>query len=429
MDGLCYFLEPVEILELTLTLGYSLKYAQHLGYALAAGGAFPAGFLLCEVHKEAGYLHHTGVVTHDDKSAGAYYCADLLERVEIERKVEMLLGEAAARGTAYLNGLELSGLGTAAYIEDYLAKRRTERHLDKAGVFYIARQGEGFGAVVAVRSYRAVPFGAAAYDGRNVCKGLDIIKNGGGGQKPCVNGTGRLCSRHTAMALYRGRERGSLSADEGTGTCAYMQMKAFSGTEYVVAEYAVLLIVPYRELQPFDREGIFCADIDVALGGSAGYARDYHALYHPVRITLHDRAVHECAGIALVAVADNVFDGCFFMSRYLSPLLAGREASAASAAQDGVGYFLDDVLRLHIKKCFLKCGITADCYVFLNALGVYVTAVLKRHAGLLAIEGDILLTAVRFVVLMIYEAVNYLVFEDGFFDYLLAILDLHLDIE
>ena len=191
----------------------------------------------------------------------------------------------------------------------------------------------------------------------------------------------------------------------------------------------MLLIVTDGELQPFDRKGIFGADIYVALGGSAGYARDYHALYHSVRIALHDRAVHECAGIALVAVADDVFDGCFLMSRYLSPLLAGREAAAASAAQDGVGYFLDDILRLHIKKRLFKGGIAAGCYVFLNALGVYVAAVLKGNARLLAIEGDILLTAVGFVVLMIYEAVNDLVLEDCFFDYLLAILDLDLDIE
>ena len=42
MNGLCNFLKSVEILELALTLGYTLKYAQHLGYALTAGRALAA---------------------------------------------------------------------------------------------------------------------------------------------------------------------------------------------------------------------------------------------------------------------------------------------------------------------------------------------------------------------------------------------------
>ena len=42
MNGLCNFLKSVEILQLTLTLGYTLKYAQHLGYALTAGRALAA---------------------------------------------------------------------------------------------------------------------------------------------------------------------------------------------------------------------------------------------------------------------------------------------------------------------------------------------------------------------------------------------------
>ena len=33
-------------------MGYALKYCLDLGYALAAGGAFAAGFLLGEVHEE-----------------------------------------------------------------------------------------------------------------------------------------------------------------------------------------------------------------------------------------------------------------------------------------------------------------------------------------------------------------------------------------
>ena len=56
-----------------------------------------------------------------------------------------------------------------------------------------------------------------------------------------------------------------------------------------------------------DRVRIFRADIDEALGGADGDARDRHALDQHEGIALHDHAVGEGAAVALVGIADDVF--------------------------------------------------------------------------------------------------------------------------
>ena len=42
---------------------------KHLAGPLPAGAAFPAGFVLCKLHKKAGDLDHTGGVVHDHQPA------------------------------------------------------------------------------------------------------------------------------------------------------------------------------------------------------------------------------------------------------------------------------------------------------------------------------------------------------------------------
>ena len=95
-------------------MGYALEYSLYLGNALTAGGALATGLLLCEVHEEAGYLDHAGVVAHNDETARADNCANLLGGIKIKGQVEVLLGEAAAGRPADLNGLEVAALYAAA---------------------------------------------------------------------------------------------------------------------------------------------------------------------------------------------------------------------------------------------------------------------------------------------------------------------------
>jgi len=68
--------------------------------------------------------------------------------------------------------------------------------------------------------------------------------------------------------------------------------------------------------------------------GAKSVARDHHAFDDLKGVALEDRAVHERAGVAFIAIADDVFDLGFLVGREL-PFLAGREARAATATNAG----------------------------------------------------------------------------------------------
>ena len=94
----------------------------------------------------------------------------------------------------------------------------------------------------------------------------------------------------------------------------FTQVKIFRkrwAAEDIVSQQTKLLGLLDGDGEPVHGHGVLGADIDVALGGTGSHARDAHALDDLVRIALHAGAVHEGAGVALVAVADDVLDGLF----------------------------------------------------------------------------------------------------------------------
>ena len=75
----------------------------------------------------------------------------------------------------------------------------------------------------------------------------------------------------------------------------------------------------------------FAVDIVVACGRAHGVAADYHAFNQRMRVEQDDVAVFECARLALVGVADNVF---LSVKRawHKAPFQACRKARAAAPA-------------------------------------------------------------------------------------------------
>ena len=59
-------------------------------------------------------IHHAGVFIHDDHPAGAHHRAGLGELVKVDRQVQKLFRDAAARRSAGLHGFELLAAGDAA---------------------------------------------------------------------------------------------------------------------------------------------------------------------------------------------------------------------------------------------------------------------------------------------------------------------------
>ena len=240
-----------------------------------------------------------------------------------------------------------------------------------------------------------------------------------------LHSAGRLDAGHTPLALDGGGQCAALAADKGAGAPVDMQTAAEVRTQNVVTQKSGFLCLRNGQLQALNSQRILRADIDIALLRAYGIGRDQHTLDHPVGIALHDAAVHKRAGVALIAVADHIADG-LLLSGHLAPFFAGGEARAAAAPELGVGNSLNDGLGRHFKEGFFKALVSAGSNGRLNALRVDMAAVLQHQAGLLGVEGDLLLRGIDLVILTEHQPLHRLTPEDRFFKDLAAVALLHL---
>ncbi len=115
---------------------------------------------------------------------------------------------------------------------------------------------------------------------------------------------------------------------------------------------------------------------------------DQHPLEDAVGIPLHDAAVHEGAGVALVAIADDEFVRAGLAPGEV-PFPAGRETPAAASAQAGFGDHRAEGLGGHLAERAVGGLISAEGDVFANVFRIDQAAVLENAAGLPGVERDV----------------------------------------
>ena len=164
-----------------------------------------------------------------------------------------------------------------------------------------------------------------------------------------------------------------------------MKVKIEAGIEDVFAQQAVFLGLLDGDFQAVDRNRILRAHINIAFRRADGITADCHSFHDTVRIAFQRGAIHKCAGVALVRVADDIFLIRLVHGGQL-PLAAGWEAAAAAAAQPGILNHLNDLLRRVFCQALCKRLIAVVGDVFIDILRVDHAAVTQRHALLLFIE-------------------------------------------
>src|SRR6185312_16774541 len=105
-----------------------------------------------------------------------------------------------------------------------------------------------------------------------------------------------------AAAFEAFHQRGLFATDIGAGANPDFEIET---ERRAIEAFAEITGPPGRGDRGIHRHNgvrIFRADIDVALGGADGDARDRHALDHHEGIAFHDHAIGERAAIALVGV-------------------------------------------------------------------------------------------------------------------------------
>ena len=407
-----------------------LQVVEELAPADAARRALAAALVHREVEVELRDVHHAVRLVHDDEAARAHDRADLRERLVVDRRVEELRRDDAAGGPAGLRRLELvAAADAAADVEDDLAQGGAHRDLDEAGVVHLAREREHLRALRRRRADLAEPLRALVDDDGDVRERLDVVDDRRTPPEALDGRERRTRTRHAAVALDGLQQGGLLAADERAGAEAELDLEVEAAAEDVLAEEPELRRLPDRHLEAVDRERVFGADVDEALGRADRVAGDDHGLEDAVGVALQRRAVHVGAGVALVRVADHVLLPLGLGLREL-PLEARREAGAAAAAEAGLQHLLDDLLRRHLEEHLLDRLVAVARDVVLDLLRVDDAAVAQDDAVLLLVErdvrlGDELLRLLRVVA----EALDDAALDEVLGDDLLDVVLLHLDVE
>ena len=420
-----------KVFHRTATVGDLLEdFAQTL-VADTAGRALAAALLAGEFEVELGDGGHTAGLVHNDHTARAHHRAGSHEAVVVDSGVEVLSGEAAARRTAGLDGLELASvLDATADFVDNLTQGDAHRDFDKTHVVDLACQSEHFGTFGFLGADAAEPGSAFGDDDRNVGKSLDVVDVRGFAHISADSGERGFQRGFAALAFHRVDQSSLFTADESAGTVAELDVEVEASAEDVVAEEAVFASLVDGYFQTLDGEGIFGADVDQTFAGTDGVAADGHSLDDAVGVALKDGTVHKGTGVTLVGVADDVLLVGFVLGAEF-PFETCGEASTAAAAETGGLHFGDNLLGGHLGEALGQTFVTAARDAFFDVFGINETAVAQGDTDLLAVEVHMLRVAdVLFVFGVGVEQVGHLTaFDDVLVDDALSILGFHLCVE
>ena len=175
---MCQLLQLVQILHRSLSLGDPRENIQHSARTDAARRAFATGLIHRKLQEKLRDVDHTGVFVHDDHAARTHHRAKLAQGFIVDRRIQMLCRNAAARRSAGLRSLErLAVRNPPADIVDYFPHGRTHRDLNQTGIVDFAAERENLCAGGLLRTDAAEPVRALKQNLRHIGEGLNIVEN------------------------------------------------------------------------------------------------------------------------------------------------------------------------------------------------------------------------------------------------------------
>ena len=178
---------------------------------------------------------------------------------------------------------------------------------DQAGPADLAGEREHLRAFAGRGSDAGELVRAVADDPGHHSQRLDVVDEGGLAPEAGLRGERRAQAGHAAAAFHRGNQGRFLAADKSAGPFLDGDMEGVVAPEQVSAQPAALLALRQGGLHSPQGLGIFVADVEDGLVRSDRDGGDGQPFNDPVGEGFEDHAVHECARVAFVAVADHVF--------------------------------------------------------------------------------------------------------------------------
>ena len=104
-----------------------------------------------------------------------------------------------------------------------------------------------------------------------------------------------------------------------------------------------------------------------------------------MRVALKDRAIHKCARVAFVGIADNIFlVGLALAGNF--PFQSGWEPSATTATETAFFHFFDNLGWGHFGQTFCQGSIPIARNVFFDVFRIDKPAVTQRNTQLFAVK-------------------------------------------
>ena len=230
----------------------------------------------------------------------------------------MLRRDAAAGGAARLRRLKLLPVrDSAADLIDHLAQRSAHRDFHKAGVVDFSAKREHLCALALFGTHRCKPFCPVEDNLANVGIGFHVVEQRWFAEQPLHRRERGARAGFTAAAFDGGKQRGFFSADKRAAAKAQVDIELEAGSHDVVAQKAIFPRLADCHAQAFHGNGVFRADVDIALLRADGIPCDGHGFQHGMRVAFQHGTIHECAGVAFVRIAANVFHIAFRRFRKL----------------------------------------------------------------------------------------------------------------
>ncbi len=252
----------------------------------------------------------------------------------------------------------------AGNVVDHLLEVVAHGQLVDARALDVAADAEQTRAAVARSADRRVGCRAHGDDVGHGGDGLGVVDDRGTAVEADDGREGRLDARNAALAFERLHERRFFADFVGARAGLRDDLEFSFGAEDVLAEKAAIVGVGDGALHDLEEIAVLAAQINEAHLRADGEAGDDGAFDDGVGIVQEDEVILAGAGLALVAVDEDVL-GLGGLLGNEGPLHARGEARAAAAAQAAGFHLIDDPLGA-LREAFLDRLIAAELDVAID---------------------------------------------------------------
>src|SRR5207244_1217974 len=269
--------------------------------------------------------------------------------------------------------------GAAAEIVERRPERRAEGDLDVPRAPDVTREAEELGAAATAEAREPGP--ALGDDGRHGAERLDVVDDGRLAPEPRLDGEGRARAGHRPIAFDRLEERGLLAQDEAAGAATQLDIEREVGCEDALAEEPPLARLRHGDAEALGRKLGLPVDIEDRARGAGRGRGGQRGLEEPVRVALHQVAILEDAGLAFLAVDDEVLRGALRLAARC-PLHRRLEVGAAAPGEARRAHLLDHPLGPRVLERVHQRRVRPVADRIGDVRGVRETAALEQDAPL-----------------------------------------------